>query len=125
MRTEDNRNSRAIRNRTRRRCQLRSRLIMCFLTFILVTVFSAAFFGFRARAQENDMKNDGKQAYKYYKSITVEAGDTLWHYAQEYGDQHYYEDCNAYIQEVKNINSLQSDQITTGCHLILPYYSSL
>ena len=43
MRTEDNRNSRAIRNRTRRRCQLRSRLIMCFLTFILVTVFSAAF----------------------------------------------------------------------------------
>ena len=71
------------------------------------------------------MKNDGKQAYKYYKSITVEAGDTLWHYAQEYGDQHYYEDCNAYIQEVKNINSLQSDQITTGCHLILPYYSSL
>lgn len=124
MRAEDNRNSRAVRNRARRRRQLRRRLIMCFLTFVLVTVFSAAFFGFRARAQENDMKNDGKQGYKYYKSITVEGGDTLWHYAQEYGDQHYYEDCNAYIREVKNINSLQSDQITAGCHLILPYYSS-
>lgn len=121
MRTEDMRNDRAIRNRIRRRRQLRNRLAMCFLTIMLVTVFSSVFFGFRTRAQEND----GEKACKYYKSITVERGDTLWHYAKEYGDQRYYEDCNAYIREVKSINSLRGDEITAGCHLILPYYSPL
>ncbi len=120
MRGENIRNNRTMRNRIRRNRQIRNRLMMCFLTIILVAAFSSFFFGFRTKAQEND---EGK-AYKYYKSITIEAGDTLWHYAKQYGDERYYDNCNDYIREVKSINALRSDHITAGCHLILPYYSS-
>lgn len=112
---------RAMRNRIRRKRQLHNRLMMCFCTVILVAGFSCFFFGFRAKAQETNEEI----AYKYYKSITIESGDTLWRYAKQYGDPRYYDNCNEYIREVKNINSLRSDQITAGCHLILPYYSSL
>lgn len=121
MRTEDIRNHRSIRNRIRRKRQLRNRLVMCFLTILLVVAFSSFFFGFGAKAQENNEE----KAYKYYKSITIEVGDTLWHYAKQYGDERYYDDCNDYIREVKRINSLRNDQITAGAHLILPYYGSL
>lgn len=119
MRSKDIRNNRVIRNKIRRKRQLRNRLAM--FSILLVTAFSSLFFGFGTKAQENNEE----KAYKYYKSITVEAGDTLWHYAKQYGDDRYYGDYHDYIREVKSINSLRNDKITTGAHLILPYYSPL
>ncbi len=112
--------TRSLRNKIRRKRQLQKRLVMCFLTLVLITILSSFSFGFRTKAQESNED----AAYKYYKSITVEDGDTLWNYARQYGDLRYYDDCNDYIKEVKSINSLQNDKITAGCHLILPYYGT-
>ena len=61
--------------------------------------------------------------YKYYTSIQVESGDTLWEIAEEYRTEEY-EDINSYIEEVKEINHLTSSQITDGMYLCIPYYTT-
>lgn len=106
-------------NRIRRRRELRHHLMMGLLTIFLVISFSSLFFSFRTKAQGQDTLY-----YKYYKSVVVEEGDTLWHYAREYALDSYYDSPDAYIQEVVHINSLSGEQITYGQHLILPYYSA-
>lgn len=106
-------------NRIRRRRELRHHLMMGLLTIFLVISFSSLFFSFRTKAQGQDTLY-----YKYYKSVVVEEGDTLWRYACEYALDSYYDSPDAYIQEVVHINSLSEEQITYGQHLILPYYSA-
>ena len=61
--------------------------------------------------------------YKYYTSIQVESGDTLWEIAEEYRTEEY-EDINSYIEEVKEINHLTSSHITDGMYLCIPYYTT-
>ncbi|MDO4304379.1 MAG: LysM peptidoglycan-binding domain-containing protein [Bacillota bacterium] len=107
-------------NRIRRRCELRRRFITCILTLILTAGFSLAFFSFRTKAQGSDEEI----LYKYYKSVVVEAGDTLWNYADEYGNKEHYRSHQDYIDEVMQMNGLTDDNITKGQHIILPYYSS-
>lgn len=106
-------------NRMRRTRQLRRHMIMCLLTFVLVISFSSIFFSFRTKAQSSEEEI----LYKYYKSVMVEDGDTLWGYAEIYGDSRYYDSNDAYVKEVMNMNFLNDDQITSGQYLILPYYS--
>ena len=58
---------------------------------------------------------------KYYTSIEVSAGDSLWSIAEEYMDarnQSVYD----YIDEIKEINGLKSDQIRAGEYLMVSYY---
>ena len=107
-------------NRIRRKQQLRRNAIICLLTFVLVISFSFIFFSFRTRAQSSDEEI----LYKYYKSVMVEDGDTLWRYADIYGDSQHYDSHDAYIKEVMEMNFLKNDQITSGQYLIIPYYSS-
>lgn len=106
-------------NRIRRKRQLRRNIMIFLLTFILVVSFSSIFFSFGTKAQNN---ND-EILYKYYKSIIVEDGDTLWGYAEDYGISQYYGSHEDYIKEVMSMNFLSDDGITAGQHLILPYYS--
>ncbi|PXV95550.1 LysM domain-containing protein [Lachnotalea glycerini] len=60
---------------------------------------------------------------KYYTSIQIQKGDTLWELADNYITSEY-NSYNDYIDEVKNINSLESDKIHEGQYLTVPYYSS-
>lgn len=106
-------------NRLRRRRQLRRHLIMCMLTFVLVISLSSVFFALRTKAQNSNEDI----LYKYYKSVMVEDGDTLWNYAELYGNKQVHEKNEDYIKEVIEMNFLDSDEITAGQYLILPYYS--
>lgn len=106
-------------NKIRRRREMRRNLFMCVLTIMLVVSLSLIFFGFGTKAQENDEVI----YYKYYTSITVQAGDTLWDYAEQYGDKEHYDSAKDYIKEVIKMNALSNDKITSGQHIILPYYS--
>lgn len=106
-------------NRIRRKRELRKNIGMCLVTAALVCSCSILFFGFGTRAQGRDEE----VFYKYYRSIVVENGDSLWDYAGEYGDSHY-NSKQQYIQEVMQINGLSDDAITRGQHLVIPYYSS-
>lgn len=106
-------------NKLRRRREMRRNIFMCLLTVMLVISLSLIFFGFGTKAQSND----AEISYKYYKSITVEDGDTLWDYAKMYADDEHYTSKQAYIDEVIKMNALTDTEIISGQYIILPYYS--
>jgi LysM repeat protein len=62
-------------------------------------------------------------SYKYYTSIQVEQGDTLWNIANTYMTAEYH-DINEYIDEVCSINHISKEDIHTGQYLTIPYYSN-
>lgn len=84
----------------------------------MTVFFLSTFFSLRIRAEGNN----NKAFSKYYTSIQVKSGDTLWGYARQYGNRQYYKNSKEYVKEVMAINSLRNDTITAGQHLILPYY---
>lgn len=59
---------------------------------------------------------------KYYVSIRVESGDTLWTIADEYIDGFNIEKAD-YIEEVCEINEISKDDIHAGDYIVVPYYS--
>lgn len=64
--------------------------------------------------------NDGQQAVIYYKSIEIQAGDSLWTIAEEYAP------CTGvttkeYIKVLKQMNHLKKDVIHAGNHLTVMY----
>lgn len=59
---------------------------------------------------------------KYFTTVQIESGDTLWEIAQEYISPEY-ASTQDYIDEVKSINHISEDDITTGCYITVPYYS--
>jgi cell division protein YceG involved in septum cleavage len=58
---------------------------------------------------------------KYYKTICVEEGDTLWDIAGEYVEG---TDVSRqeYIEEVCELNGLNPDEIQAGEHIVVAYY---
>ena len=107
-------------NRRNRRRVLRRNIRIFATSFILIMVCSAMFFTMKVKAQNSD----ASASQKYYKSITITAGDTLWNYAERYADEEHYEDYQEYVDEVLRMNGLMNDEITVGQCLIIPYYSS-
>lgn len=88
-------------------------LICCSVFFLLFA--SVICITNRASAKDNE--------YKYYTSITIEYGDTLWSIANQYMDKEHYTR-TSYISEIKSINHIKDDYIQEGKLLILPYYSN-
>ena len=59
---------------------------------------------------------------KYYVSIRVESGDTLWTIADKYVGGFNIEK-NDYIEEVCQINEISKNDIHAGDYIVVPYYS--
>lgn len=87
-------------------------LAAAIMIFTGISIFSVS-----ARAEES------VPSYKYYTSIVVEKGDTLWKIASRYMSPEY-GDIDEYIYEIKMLNHLESDGIYAGEYLTIPYYSS-
>jgi cell division protein YceG involved in septum cleavage len=68
-------------------------------------------------------QNEQKPVYKYYTSIQVEKGDTLWTIADEY-IAGYPVDKTEYIMEVCELNQLQNDVIHAGEYIVVAQYST-
>ena len=62
-------------------------------------------------------------SYKYFTSIQVEQGDTLWTIASEHLSAEY-NDIHEYISEVCTINHISENEIHAGQYLVIPYYST-
>lgn len=103
----------------RRKLQIRAAaalLSLAAVTFLLI-------FLFHFTPQNTQADSEPKApTYKYYTSIRVSSGDTLWDIAKEYRTEEY-SDISSYIAEVREINHLSSNQITDGMYLCIPYYS--
>lgn len=67
--------------------------------------------------------NSKAHEYKYYISVQVEEGDTLWSIAEDYMTVEY-DTIGDYISEVKRINNLGDDTIYAGNYIIVPHYSN-
>ncbi len=107
---------RALRLRKERRCKVLRISIIAIATLCIIVIFSASY---------GAIKSNANSKFKYYTSITVEAGENLWDIADEYIDYDIYENKNKYIAEVKSINHLdESSTIVAGQMLIVPYYSA-
>ena len=59
---------------------------------------------------------------KYYKTITIEKGDTLWSIANEYMSGEY-RTTKEYVKELRSMNGLHSDNITSGEKLVVAYFA--
>ena len=63
-----------------------------------------------------------QRSFKYYTSIQIQPGDTLWSIASTYMSPEY-DSLQDYIDEVKKLNDLGPDHIHSGQFLTVPYYS--
>lgn len=108
------------RAKAQKQQQERKKLLLIILMTILI-VFGIGF-GFGTlftRAQEPEQDS----AHKYFTSIEIEKGDTLWDIASEYMDDTHYISREDYLNEVMTINRMTSSKLVSGHKLIVPYYS--
>ena len=81
---------------------------------ILMLIISCSFGAFLVSAHE-DSKIENTV---YYKSIEIKSGDTLWEIAEDNLTDEY-SSVPEYVQALKEMNNLDSDQIQTGRNLII------
>lgn len=96
-----------------------SKLTLCIVAFIIIAGLSIVLGSNLASAHDKSEQSE----QKFYKSIEIKEGDTLWGIAKEYrGDD--YNSIYDYIDEVMSINGLTSDQIHAGQYLTVAYYDT-
>ena len=101
--------------RRERSPRIRNKGILMIGMLILV---SQLFFKVLVKA---DDRREEAPPYKYYTSVQIHPGDTLWDIASEYCDNS--EQIQEYMRELRHINRLKSDAIHAGRYLTVVYYS--
>ena len=106
---------RVLRLRRERRKKCLTLAAAAFAAFCMVLVCTVSY---------NSINSSANDGFKYYTSVTVEAGESLWDIADSYMDGHY-DSRDNYIAEVCSINHLdENGTVMAGQTLIVPYYSS-
>ena len=95
----------------------RQAIVAAALVFAVVIISGGSISGFARGRKEEDV------SYKYYTSIRVEKGDTLWSIALDHMTPEY-KHIEEYIREVRSLNHLYGDDIHAGAYLTLPKYRS-
>ena len=118
-------NRQEIRNRAKRKrmrdVAKKKLMLLMVATTLFILVGGIAIGNSFSSAQVN--AEESCEQYKYYKSIIIESGDTLWSIAKEYCTD-YSVDMQDYIDEVKELNNLTSNEIQQGQHLMIAYYDT-
>ena len=108
------------RRALRRKYEVRVHFSLIILGIFLILGLSVCCHVINSHAETSSDSN----VNKYYTSILIEKGDTLWSLAEKYADEQYYADTQIYIEEVIFINHLNSTEIIEGNYLVVPYYSA-
>ena len=101
-----------------KRIQQKQRILFYLLIAIAIMVTVICVFAMTSNAKQDH------NMYKYYTSVQVEDGNSLWSIAEEYSDLDTYASYIDYIDEVKQINHISGDDIHAGEYLTIPYYSA-
>lgn len=93
---------------------------------ILKTVIAAAillfcFFAAKALKRPSSVANAETKRNLKCISICVAENDTLWDIATKYYSDEY-NGVTDLVDEIKNINKMNSDRINAGNYIIVPYY---
>lgn len=83
------------------------------ITCVAVIVFASVFLG---RTMLTSMAKEEKAATRYYKSVEIQEGDSLWSLAKEYREGGSLS-AKEYVEELKKMNNLREDTIHTGQYL--------
>lgn len=106
---------RELRRRRERRRKITHTAVAILATICLVLIGSIAYGSIQTKANS---------ALKYFDTVQVTYGDTLWELSDRYIDYDYYKSKKAYIQEVCRINKIYGDNLVPGEVLFFPYYST-
>ncbi|MCM1468464.1 MAG: LysM peptidoglycan-binding domain-containing protein [Alistipes sp.] len=88
-------------------------VITAFIMIVVCLSVSSAVFAYNKSADK---------IYRYYTSIEIKPGDSLWSIASVYcADMDM--SVSDYIKEIKRLNRLSSDSITSGQYLTIIYAS--
>ncbi len=101
-------------NRRKRNIRTLTGAAAGFAAVLCIFLFCSVFF---VSAKE---KNEEQVLYKYYTSIVIEPGDTLWGIASETMTSEY-DSIPEYVEVLKEMNDLTSDSIEAGQNLIIAY----
>ncbi len=66
--------------------------------------------------------NEPDYSNKRFTNYTVQAGDSLWSVAEDHIDYNYFSDIYDYMDELRDMNNLKSDDIYYGQNLLITYY---
>lgn len=106
----------------RRKLRILKRKLVIFTMITLFTMIGCLHFGKLSTDAHGNLEED-PVSFKYYKSIEIEEGDTLWGIAEEYMSDEY-DSVQEYIAELKEINQLVTDDIQSANYLTVVYYDS-
>ena len=119
---DKSRNSRNMESRISKRAMTvhyrkkTSMVIAGFVLILLLVLLGNSIRVFASSGQKADY-------HKYYTSVQLEKGDSLWTLADEYNGEHVVSR-NEYIDEVCRINQISEDTILhSGKSVVVPYYS--
>lgn len=96
----------------------RNNFMIAFIVFVSLSIL----FGTSINALASS-KEDTSSYHKYYTSIQIESGDTLWDIADRY-TKHLNISKLEYIDEICQINGISKDEIIAGEYIVVPYYSN-
>ena len=106
-----------MRKMTKQEIIVRNRKLML-LTFIIVCTLICSLIIFSNKASARN----SRPVYTYYTSYQVQPGDTLWTIADQFMGPDYTKKGD-FIDKVKSMNHLGSDNITSGKYLLIEYSS--
>lgn len=109
--------------RRNRKLKALKRKLMLTGVIIAVTCILCLQFG-KVSSDAHGNPEEEPVSFKYYKSIEIQDGDTLWGIAEEYMNEQYYDCIQEYIAELKEINQLITDDIQSANYLTVVYYDS-
>lgn len=106
--------------RNRREVVRNQKILLGFVIFVLavITICSISLGAINTQAAPAEL------SYKYYTSIEIHSGDTLWSIASDYITDDY-ENMDEYINEVCEINHITENEIHSGQYITVPYYSNI
>ena len=123
----DSANSRAVsRRRAMRRrfhiAMIKSALVGAAVTLALIAALSFRMGYFGSNAQE--VSGVPESGIPYYKSVTVQSGDTLSAYAQQFNTGGAMSD-QEYVKAICELNGLDTARIHAGENLLILYYDTV
>ncbi|WP_026665897.1 LysM peptidoglycan-binding domain-containing protein [Butyrivibrio sp. FC2001] len=109
----------ALAKRRRERAARRRLVILGVMTSVIIFMAIILSFSF-----SSDASNKNNEQYKYYTSVSVNVGDSVWTIAEEYMDDLHYRSTKEFVNDIARINKISPDtMLKAGTNLIVPYYS--
>lgn len=109
------------KRKNKRKSRANGKIIRFFTALIVLSIVTCIILFANKNITNADENGDSIKLNKYYKTITIENGDTLWDIANTYksGD---YRTTKDYVDELMQMNNLHNDSIMSGQKLVVAYF---